>query len=849
MRQRPLPARRFHAVPRPTTLARVVGRLCLPLLAGGAWAATADSVPDAASGHTLPPEAPAVIAENTKSVRSGSGSGTLLAATPHIPSRAELAEPVTLPAVTVVAPTPLPGLGVDRDQLPYSVQAISGDDLNGANAANLTDYLARNATGVNVNDIQGSPFQTDVTYRGFRASSIPGVPQGISVYLDGIRVNEPFGDVVSWDMIPEAALENVLLVSGANPTYGLNTLGGALAMTSRSGLTTQGVTADLSYGSWARKRADLSGGAKSDSGWHIFAAGTLFGEDGWRDHSDGRLGNIFVKGGHADDINSWDVSVLHGQSRLTGNGLVPSFRASGGQLLPGLYEDNPASVYTYPDRTENQVTQIALNGRHWFDARTSLSGLAYLRNSSRDTVNGDVNPEYEDYVDDCEDGFRANGSPRGADCNFTRAEGAALHPAVLNSTHMHQRAMGMALSFARETEKHQISAGLTFDYSKLGYSQYAQLADFTDDRGVIADPDEPVSLFSGVNGTSRAVGLYASDTWAITPTTFLTGSARWNHVNVNSTLRNSDGSDQPKESFTYNRINPALGIAQKLGHGATLFFGYAQNNRVPSVLELGCANPEEPCRLPAGLQSDPFLKQVVTQTFETGARWNPSRNTGVELSVYRADNHDDILFLRAPNTQQGYFANFDRTRNQGVDLSARQRLGPVTLRLGYSYLDATYQATGQLAVGERTINVVPGMRIAGLPRHTVKLGADWQVMAGLVLGADLVAASDSVTSGNEDGLRADPTPGRPPRTADWSTAGYAIVNLRASYRISKHVEVYGRVSNLFNRRFETYGQIAGDVFPNGNLLRPHVDPQDAASARFVAPGAPRGGWVGVVFRM
>jgi outer membrane receptor protein involved in Fe transport len=738
---------------------------------------------------------------------------------------------------------------VDRDQLPYTVQAINGDDLRQANATNLTDYMTRNLAGVNANDIQGSPFQTDITYRGYRASSIPGVPQGLSVYLDGIRVNEPFGDVVSWDMIPEAALENVLLVSGANPTYGLNTLGGTIAMTTRSGLTTQGFTADFSYGSWNRGRIDLSAGGKTEDGWHIFAAGTLFGEDGWRDHSDGSLGNIFLKAGHADDTNSWDVSVLHGQSRLIGNGLLPSIRVSGGQTLPGLYETNPASVYTYPDRTESQLTQVALNGRHWFDAKTSLSAMAYLRNSRRDTVNGDVNPEYEEYADACEDGFNADGSPRGRDCSVTQAEGAALHPAVLNSTHMQQRSLGAALSFARETDKHQISAGLTFDYSKISYAQYTQLADFTSDRGVVADPDAPTELFSGVNGSSRTFGLYASDTWALTPTTFLTGSARWNYANVNSTLRNSDGTDQPREAFTYTRVNPALGIAQKVGYGATLFAGWAQNNRVPTVLELGCANPDEPCRLPAGLQSDPYLKQVITQTFETGARWSPSRDTDVSLAFYRASNHDDILFLRAPNTQQGYFANFDRTRNQGIDLAARQRLGPVTLRLAYSYLDATYQSSGQLAVGERTINVTPGMRVAGVPRNTVKLSADWQAFPGFLLGADLIGVSDSVISGNEDGLRADPVAGRTPRTADWSTAGYALVNLRASYRINKHVEVYARVTNLFNRRYETYGQIAEDVFPNGTLLQPHINPQDAASARFVAPGAPRGAWFGVVLRM
>ncbi|MDF3836243.1 TonB-dependent receptor, partial [Cupriavidus basilensis] len=115
----------------------------------------------------------------------------------------------------------------------------------------------------------------------------------------------------------------------ANPAYGLNTLGGALAMTTRSGLTSPGFTADLSYGSGNRKRADLSGGVRSDSGWHAFAAATLFQEQGWRDHAEGRLGNLFLKAGHATDTDSWDLSLLHGRSTLIGNGLVPSYRASG----------------------------------------------------------------------------------------------------------------------------------------------------------------------------------------------------------------------------------------------------------------------------------------------------------------------------------------------------------------------------------------------------------------------------------------------------------------------------------------------------------------------------------------
>jgi outer membrane receptor protein involved in Fe transport len=528
---------------------------------------------------------------------------------------------------------------------------------------------------------------------------------------------------------------------------------------------------------------------------------------------------------------------------------VPGYRASGSGTLPELYQANRRAVYTYPDQTRNQLTQAALNGRHWFDDKTSAAALAYVRNSRRDTANGDVNAAYEAYAEDCADGFNADGSPRGDGCGMTRAEGAALHPAVLNTSHMRQQTVGLALSVARETDRHVLNAGLTLDRSRLTYAQYAQPGTFGDDRGVVADPAEANALFSGVSGSARTLGLYLSDTWSLTPTTFLTASARWNHVTVSNTLRNGDGSEQPRESFAYRRLNPALGLAQKLGGGVTVFGGYAQNNRVPTVLELGCADPERPCRLPAGLQADPYLKQVVSHSYEAGVRWHPRQVTELTASLYRIDNHDDILFLRAPNTQLGYFANFDRTRNQGLDLTARQRVGDVTLRLAYSYLQATYQSAGQLAAGERTIDIRPGMRMAGLPRHTLKLGVDWQAVAGVTLGADLVAVSGTVSGGNEDGLRSDPLAGSAPKTADWHTPGYATVNLRAAYQVNKRFEIYARVANLFDRRYETYGQIANDVFPGGTLVRPHVAPGDAATALFVAPGAPRSFWLGVVFRM
>ena len=115
----------------------------------------------------------------------------------------------TLKEVQVVNTSPLPGIGIEKSKLPYDVQTFNSVTLRQGNSLNLSEYMTENLNGVNVNDIQGSPYQSDVTYRGFRASATLGAAQGLSVYLDGVRVNEPFGDVVNWDMFPEVAFNNV----------------------------------------------------------------------------------------------------------------------------------------------------------------------------------------------------------------------------------------------------------------------------------------------------------------------------------------------------------------------------------------------------------------------------------------------------------------------------------------------------------------------------------------------------------------------------------------------------------------------------------------------------------------
>lgn len=731
-----------------------------------------------------------------------------------------------LPVVEIVGIAPQSAAAIARDRLPYAVQRATDRDVTQARAGTLADYLARHTAGINVNEISGSPFQTDVTFRGFRASPVLGAGQGLSVYLDGVRVNEPFGDVINWDMVPEAAIGAVLLVPGSNPLYGLNTLGGALALTTKSGRTHPGLMAEATVGSDARRRVDLSYGT-AGAGWHTLLAATAFDEDGWRDHSEGRLGNVFLKVGRAVSGIDWSVALLGGRSTLLGNGLLPGGTDDG----PGLYDLDRRAVYTYPDRTRNRLGQATFNLRAGLGGGAELTATAYLRHSRRDTVNGDVND------DDVDDDDEAGCGDDGDDCDAT------VHPAVLNTTSSLQRGDGASMQVAVTRGEHQLSAGLSFDRNRIRFAQFEQEGFFTDDRGVLADPDEEREPSTSVTGRARMAGIYGSDTWQVGPGIYVTLSARYNHARVANTLTNDDGV-QPRESFTYRKLNPSLGLARQVDPALTLFANLSQSNRVPTVIELGCADPEQPCRLPVGLQADPWLAQVVSRTVEAGARWH-TEAAEATVSLYRTVNRDDILFHTAGSSQQGYFANFDRTRHAGLDAGGTARLGNVTLRLAYSYLAAVYDAAGRLFTGERNVQVTKGTRLPGLPRHTLKLGADWEPAPGWTLGADAVAVSNLLTQGNEDGLVEDPQDDEPARRADWRIRGHALLHLRAAWRPAPGWEVFARVNNVFDRRHETWGTVAEDVFPGG---RPLAAGADAEPARFVAPGAPRTVVAGVRYR-
>src|ERR1700704_1289641 len=291
--------------------------------------------------------------------------------------------PVFTDTVTVIETAPLPGVDLPLDQIPAPVQTATESDIQQSGALELSDFLNRRLNGVHVNEVQGNPFQSGVNYRGYTASPLLGTPQGLSVYMDGVRLNQPFGEVVSWDLIPRIAIFSTTLMPGSNPLFGLNTLGGALSIQTRDGVNTHGTTVQAIYGSDIRRGIEFGHGGRKATGLNWYVAGNLFGEDGWRDDSPSDVRQVFGKIGLQRPKHDVSFTAAYADNSLTGNGLQEQ----------RFIERDYASVYTKPDVTDNRSTFLNFTTRHGLSSRASVSGNVYYRDIRTNTLNGDINED------------------------------------------------------------------------------------------------------------------------------------------------------------------------------------------------------------------------------------------------------------------------------------------------------------------------------------------------------------------------------------------------------------------------------------------------------------------------
>jgi iron complex outermembrane recepter protein len=414
--------------------------------------------------------------------------------------------------------------------------------------------------------------------------------------------------------------------------------------------------------------------------------------------------------------------------------------------------------------------------------------------------------------------------------------------------------------------KNQAVFGASFDHATVGYTQSFQYGSVTPARSVaiIAAAANPAYTVNRVNGGARTFGVYLTDTLSASRLWHITASARYNriHETLGGESLDTDLTDfsinpgdnlfyQPlgvSGDHSYSRVNPFIGATYTPDRTLTLFANYNEGSRAPTVIELGCANPAQPCGLPNNFAGDPDLKQVVSRTVEIGARgaW---RGELLQWSadLFHTENSDDIQFIAATSTQ-GYFANVGGTRRQGLDLSVggRPRAG-LSWHLVYSFVDATYQSGFLLNAGANStadadgnIMVHPGNRIPLIPRHTARLRLEYSKDRRFDLGGSLIVSSGVFLHGDEN--NANVADGRTV-IGSGTLPGYFVVNLDGTWHASRTLDVFMRINNVLDKRYATAGFLTSNAFNPDGSFRPN--PGDWTNENLVSPAAPLGVWVGV----
>ncbi|WP_431067216.1 TonB-dependent receptor [Methylotuvimicrobium sp.] len=747
-----------------------------------------------------------------------------------------------LEKVEVVGVSPIPGSEVPIDQIPSHVQTAHADDLQKAQSISLADYLNRYMGSVHVNEAQNNPLQPDIYYRGFVASPLLGLPQGLSTYVNGVRFNEPFGDTVNWDLIPEGAIESMALYP-SNPVYGLNSLGGAISIKTKTGFSAPKHELEVYGGSWDRHSEELT------SGWNNGTFGYFidlrhFEEEGWRDFSPTKADQVFGTLSWRGDRGSLDLTLGANDNKLLGNGAVPV------QLLK---EDRNA-IFTHPDRTITRMFFSELEGQFDLTDKVVISGNAYFRQNRIKTFNGD-DSDYEACEDPVNGGFlceeEGDEEERVVDINGNEVLASDSVEGATNNysqTNMRSRGGTIQTAFGQDLfgHKNNLTVGVSYDYSEVHFQSDTELGSLTETRGTTRSGILVDESRVRLNTDTSAVGVFLSDSFSITDDLTATVAGRYNYIHMNM----SDGyiTDAEKNlngSHTFERLNPSAGLTYRIFDNLTVYGSYSESARAPTPMELSCADPEAPCKLPNSFVADPPLAQVVAKTWEGGFRGDLDELLGKgdlkwNLGFFHTINSDDIIFQRGGDSiSEGFFSNIGKTRRYGIEagtsIAYPQLFSTIDdwyFSANYTYLNARFLSGFRVQDpvdedNEDGVWVDKGRRIPGLPEHMFKASVGVDLWQKLMLGIDGVYSGARYYRGDEANQHA-------------KLGGYWLFNGRAEYKITDNFALFGRIDNIFDANYNTFGvygeadEVLGDDYEDG---------------RFVSPGMPRAGWIGVRLSM
>lgn len=424
----------------------------------------------------------------------------------------------------VVTGTRLPDTPVESRTLPAKVTVITAQDIARSGAKTVQEAIQL-ATGIVMYDQVGNAFQQTVDLRGFNGQPVSAT----TVFVDGVRMNEPDFNTVNFDLIPLETIDRIEIIPGPSAIYGKNALGGVINILTKRGGAKPQVTGETLFGSFHRERYTIntSGPLGKLDYYANFARET---EDGFRDESDARISRFFGKLGYRPtDETDLTIAYTYVKSRLLQAGSLPLSVAA----------IDPKQNFTPGDFFDSENNGVRLTGRQRLPLGLSVNGNLFYRHLGQElfTVSqpfspGGTNPRSDSLF---------NSEARGGTVQLTHEATPLEHRNVL--------------TFGTELTRNNFGNRFNFP-----------------------------GPFPSLRSTNEDVfGLYAQDTLTLATPLLLTTGVRYDHDQM-SFLDNLNGANSG--SKRYSRITPRAGLTYRVTPAASLYFNYSEGFRVPTFFEL-----------------------------------------------------------------------------------------------------------------------------------------------------------------------------------------------------------------------------------------------------------------------
>jgi iron complex outermembrane recepter protein len=559
-----------------------------------------------------------------------------------------------------------------------------------------------NLPGITYFDDQGARLQPELQVRGFTVSPVVGNPQGVSVFLDGVRVNEPDAQEVNFDLLPSAAIDQATLIRGSNVLFGRNSLGGTILLTTKRGTDIPEAGLTVGAGSYGQELLTTTVGGKL-GGVDGFLAFNGENEVGWRDATSANTRNVFATIGYqigpSHDSGDVALDILYGHDKIYEAGSLPL----------SYIQISPKINYTPGDFFSPEALDLTLRGNELLGGGI-LRATLFGRRNNYQQFNGNVPPP--------------NTS------GFT-----------------HNLSGGGTVEWTRPVQIGSVPIGVTVGMEYARESSHIAL--------INVGAGEPDSTTTDANVNQDNAGIFVQAVATITPRLTMTGGLRGDYIHIPY----QDNLDPANDGTSdYHQLSPEIGAVYQFTDDFKAYVAYKTGFRAPAPLELACANPSAPCSLPFSLGNDPPLKPVTSQDYEGGVDYNLTARTFVDIDAFWTNVFNDIVYA-SPTLTKEYFLNAPETRRAGVEASGQMGL-PAGFRIfgSYSYVAATYQSSVLIATADSNpMPTKPGDIFPLSPLHRGQVG----IGIGHLFGRFIVDGTFNIRGYSGQYLRGDESNQRP----------------------------------------------------------------------------------------